>query len=96
MARYAESFSWPAKDPEENLDYKIDWSERLDEGDTIVNSVWIVPSGITNGAMTMTATETTIWLSGGSLNTTYEIANRVTTAAGRIMDQTVRLPIRRR
>ena len=37
---------WPAKDPEEILDYALDWTPRLG-GDTVAQSQWIVPTGLT-------------------------------------------------
>lgn len=87
------SLSWPPKDPDENLDYKIDWTARL-AGDTIQTSLWIVPVGLTKGAESNTNTATTVWLTGGTINTDPQVTNRITTAGGRTMDQTVKLKIR--
>jgi hypothetical protein len=84
---------WPFKDPDELLDYSIDWSGRLGS-DTISTSVWTVPDGITNEDEEKTTTTTTLWLSGGTLAVTYEFLNRIVTAGGRIMDQTTRLKIK--
>lgn len=83
---------WPSKDENETLDYVIDWSDRLDD-DTISLSAWTLPSGITQASALYDNTTTTIWLSGGTLGSTYDILNRITTAAGRTMDQTVRIKI---
>lgn len=85
--------AWPDKDPDEVLDYRVDWSDRLDS-DTIVTSTWIVPAGITNEDEEQTTTTTTIWLSGGTLNAKYSLVNRITTAGGRTMDQTITLKIK--
>lgn len=90
------SLSWPAKDPDEVLDYQINWSASLyglDGDDTITASTWIVPAGIAKNAESHNDDTTTIWLSGGTAGSTYEITNRITTAAGRVMDQTVLLKI---
>lgn len=84
---------WPFKDPDEVLDYTIDWTARLGS-DTISTSTWIVPTGITEDSNSNTTTATTIWLSGGTVNQIYELTNRVVTAGGRTMDKTVRLPVR--
>lgn len=84
---------WPIKDPDERLDYTIDWTARLD-GDTIQSSVWVIPSGLSNYDDSFTNISATVWLTGGIAGQEYEVTNRVTTAAGRIMDQTVRLPVR--
>jgi hypothetical protein len=83
---------WPPKDPDEVLDYGIDWASRLDT-DTIATSTWIVPDGITQTDDSNTTTATTIWLSGGTLGEAYVFTNRVTTAGGRTMDQSVKLKI---
>jgi hypothetical protein len=87
------ALSWPFKDPDEVLDYEVDWTARLD-GDTISTSTWIVPSGIVENSASHTSTTTTIWLAGGTLAATYEFLNRITTAGGRTMDQTVKLKIK--
>jgi len=81
------------KDPNEVLDYSVDWSGPL-AGDTIVTSTWMVPAGLTSGADNMTDSSTTIWLSGGTENASYELLNRITTAGGRTRDQTCLLKIK--
>lgn len=88
---------WPFKDPDEVLDYQIDWSPRLIDGDIIINSIFIpdTSSGDINVDSTaFTTTSSTIWLSGGAINATYIFVNRVTTEAGRTMDQSVSIQIR--
>ncbi len=39
---------WPNKDPNEVLDYNIDWTPRMTSPDTIANSEWFVPVGLTD------------------------------------------------
>ncbi len=92
---------WPFKDPDEVLDYRIDWlGTSSDPGplfgsaDIISNSLWVVPAGITSETETNDSGSVTIWLSGGTVGTTYEILNRITTADGRVFDQTVKLAIK--
>ena len=87
------SLTWPYKDPDEVLDYQIDWSERL-ASDTIVTSTWMVPSGITKNSDSNNGSVSTIWLSGGTLGASLELTNRIVTSGGRTMDQTVKLKIR--
>jgi len=83
------------KDPDEILDYKLNWAPRLEPGDTIVTSIWLLPTvtgaPLVQESAEFTTTSSTIWLAGGELNATYDITNRVTTMGGRTMDQTVRL-----
>jgi hypothetical protein len=84
---------WPNKDPNEVLDYAIDWSQRL-AGDIISISTFTVPTGIVMNSQSHTNTMATIWLSGGSEGVTYDILNRVVTNGGRTMDQTVELRVK--
>ncbi|SON55546.1 hypothetical protein HDIA_2005 [Hartmannibacter diazotrophicus] len=85
--------TWDYKDPDETLDYRIDWSDRL-AGDTIATSVWVVPPGLTEGPNLNDETTTTIWLAGGVEGATHSLTNRITTAGGRTMDQSVLLAIK--
>lgn len=90
-----DDLKWPDKDPNEKLDYQIDWSERLSD-DTIATSTWIIPTGLVLEVSSNTDTTTVVWLSGGVLSKNYKITNRITTVAGRIMDQSVFLTIANR
>ena len=87
--------SWPAKDPNEVLDFDLDWSERLGS-DTISASVWLLSGSgtVVMDSNTHTSTATKLWLSGGTVGETNVLTNRVTTAAGRVMDQSVKLKIK--
>lgn len=85
--------TWPFKDPDEVLDYQINWADRLD-GDTIASSSWILPDGITKDSDSNADTTTTVWLSGGVLGSSLLITNRIQTAGGRTMDQSVKLKIK--
>jgi hypothetical protein len=76
------------KDPNAVLDYVVNWATFLDV-DTIASDSWIVPSGITSVLETNTTTTSTIWLSGGTLNSKYRLTNRVVTAGGRTDDRSI-------
>jgi diaminopimelate epimerase len=76
------------KDPNAVLDYKIDWTTWLST-DTIATATWTVPAGITQASATNTTTAATIWLSGGTAGTTYEVVCRVVTSGGRTDDRTI-------
>lgn len=87
---------WPDKDPNEVVAYRVDWSERLDD-DTIDTSEFSVVSGtVTIVEDVDSPTSTSVALSGGTLNETCEILNRITTTGGETFDQTVMLRIRKR
>ena len=85
--------NWPDKDPQETLDYRLNWRARIVPGDRIISSVWSVPAGITEGVSTFTDYTTTLWLSGGTVGSTYDFTNTVTTFGGRVMEQTVRVKL---
>jgi len=76
------------KDPSAVLDYQMDWSSWLDT-DTISTSTWTVPTGITKDSDNNDTTTATIWLSGGTAGTTYEIVNKIVTANGRTEERTL-------
>lgn len=88
---------WPSKDPDEVLDYAVDWTARL-AGDTIATSTFLLEKaeGLVIDSQSNTATVSTVWLSGGTENKTAYILCRIETAGGRIMDQTVTLVFRTR
>ena len=71
------------KDTNSVLDYTVDWGGWLN-GDTIASSTFtVLPVTITVDSTSNTTTITTIWLSGGTLGSTYTVNNRITTAGGR-------------
>ena len=82
------------KDPNEVLDYVLDWSARIAAEDAISTSTWTVPAGITKDSSSNDDTTSTIWLSGGTTGQTYSLLNRVVTDAGRTMDQTVKITVK--
>lgn len=88
------ALNWPSKDPDEVLDYDLDWSARL-ATDTIATSVWSLMegTGLIIGVNSKTNTATKVWLSGGTLAAAYVLLNRITTAGGRTMDQSVKIKI---
>lgn len=76
------------KDPSARKDYPVDFTDWLDPiPDTIASVLWTVPSGITNYSESFTTKIATIWLTGGTLGTTYAINCRITTTGGRIEEQ---------
>lgn len=87
--------SWPTKDPDEVLDYQVDWTNRLQVGETISTCDFSVVSGaVTINSEGNVGALATVWLSGGTAGELCSILNRITTSAGRTYDQTVKLRIR--
>lgn len=74
------------KDPDSVLDYTIDWSSWLEDGDTISASTWTFPDGITKDSDSNDTTSTQVWVSGGTLNTRYTVVNHIETVDGREED----------
>ena len=87
------SLAWPTKDPDEILDYELDWSKRLVKDDAITESVWRVPEGLTTQDTILFSPFTSVWLTGGTIGETYSIVNTIKTEAGRKWVQTVKLKI---
>lgn len=89
-------FLAPSKDPSAILDYGFDWEDWLD-GDTISTSSWVVsPSGLTASPNTKTSNTTTVWLSGGTAGSTYQLTNTIVTAAGRTDQRTMLVAVQDR
>ncbi len=78
------------KDPNDKLDYEIDWSAWLATStDTISASTWIVPSALTVFTSSFGTATTIVWLTGGTAGEVYDVTNRITTVNGRIEDRTI-------
>jgi hypothetical protein len=77
------------KDPNAILDYTIDWSAWLDGSDTISAATSTPTAGIVVDSTSHTATQTTVWLSGGTAGTSYDVTVHITTAGGRQDDRTI-------
>ena len=88
---------WPDKDPDEVLDYIMDWSPRNIQGDTIQTIQATVTSGDVQVATnSISGLQTRTWLSGGTNGTPCVVGLRITTAAGRVLDESVQIRIRTR
>jgi hypothetical protein len=85
------------KDPNDVLDFAIDWTAWLAAtDDQIDTSSWIVPSGITLDSEDTTTVLTTAWLSGGTEDETYRLVNRIVTNGGRTVDKSIDIRIQTR
>lgn len=92
--------TWPAKDPDEVLDYGFNWSADthpvLETAETILTSSWAVVSGdaVINSSSFLATGLVTVWLSAGTVDTVCVVRNRVTTSGGRTYDQSAKFRIR--
>jgi hypothetical protein len=102
------SFRWPNKDPDETLDYSVDWSRFLETA-TISSCSWFVDdstgtktaitagntvNGIQNVAQTISGAVTTINLGLGTNNKEYKFYCRITDNSGNIAERVSRLRIK--
>jgi hypothetical protein len=71
------------KDPDEDLDYQLDWTDSLEDLETIASYTLSVPTGITSHDDSNTDEAVIFWLSGGTAGETYRLACEIVTSAGR-------------
>lgn len=91
------SIKWKTpKDPDEVLDYVVDYSNRMVPGDRIaaVLEVSVVEGSVHIDSYSFTDNRLTVWLSAGEEGETCPILFRVTTEGGRLLDQTVNVRIK--
>ena len=105
------SLKWPSKDPDETLDYTVDWSRFLRPSETISTVLWYVEDAdgvkqellpsTTVDSLTVTqtgntTTTATIVLSGGTNNRQYKVFCNVTTSRGITAERSIILGIKER
>lgn len=84
----------PDKDPDSTIDYGFDWTDKLDDGETVSTSTWILESGITGSSSNIFGNKTHLLLSGGSVGYTYIATNRINTSEGRTIDRSMKIRVR--
>lgn len=78
-----------SKDPSEELDYSVDWSSWLLEGDAVSDVSWQVPDELSQPRTpTHDGAKATVWLAGGEVDQTYPVICSVTTGVGRKGERT--------
>lgn len=102
---------WPNKDPNESLDYSLDWSRFLRESESLTSASWFISdttgtavsfapgttvNSLTSVSVGRSSTVTTITISGGENNTQYKLVCRVTLNTGFIAERSVTLYIKDR
>lgn len=102
------SLKWPSKDPDEILDYSLDWSRYL--GSNIISTVtWffydaddnktlVAPNetvnGLRSGAQLFSDTVATIVLEDGTVNSEYKVTCQINFGSGLTAERTVLLQVR--
>ena len=102
------SFRWANKDPDEILDYSVDWSRWLGVA-TISSVTWYVDNssgvktaitagstvnGIQNVAQTISGAVATINLGLGTNNTEYKFTCSITDSTGNVVERVIRLRVK--
>ena len=88
-------------DPAAVLDYAIDWSQWLQNGETITSATWAdsVPAGLeqaTGKPPSIDGATTVVWLTGGTAGTLYTVTAHVVTSMGREDDRTFAVRVQER
>ena len=81
------------KDPDEKLDYTLNFAPALDS-DTIASHLIIAPDGIDVESDSHTDTTVTAWLSGGTDGVDYQVVYRATTLGTRVYDRVLTVQVR--
>ena len=99
------------KDPEAVLDYAFNWADWLDTSTTpdesIIAHTVTVPTGLTldssvvvdgvnTAGVTITNSQVTAWISGGTVGTTYRVGCLITTSAGRKDERSLWITVQER
>ncbi len=90
------TFTAPRKDPAATLDYQMDWSAVLADGETITAQTVTSITGITISGVSQASGIVRWRVAGGTSGTSYPITVQITTSAGQIDQRTVQLPVRDR
>jgi hypothetical protein len=96
------------KDPDAKLDYGVDWSDWLQDGESISTSNWAVErqdgASVESGGLSILQSpspstdgeQTTVWVEGGQVGVTYELVNSIDTDAQREDDRTIGIYVTQR
>lgn len=86
------------KDPTAVEDFKWDWSNWLDTGETIVSHTIADVTGITKDSSSETDTDTSVtaWYSGGTNLENYDVKCKIVTSDNRTEPRTMTIKVRDR
>lgn len=91
------SRAWPTKDPDERLDYTLNWGKELSKhNDSIFESYWSIiddDNTLTIENNGISGHFTYVWLTDGVDKQRYVLMNRIVTDDGRIYERTVSIVI---
>lgn len=82
------------KDPDEVLDYSIDWSSWLNTGDSVSSAVWVVEAGLTKDSDSINGSITSVIVSGGTSGQDYKATCTMTTTNGLVGERCLTIPVK--
>ena len=83
------------KQPVEVLDYDIDYSEWLTEGDNVESAiVEVAPNGLVVESVFINDPRVKVWLSGGTDSVQYKVTVTATTAEGRVKQEEFKIRVK--
>lgn len=102
----SDGIEYKEKTPDEVLDYIVDWAAATNNVPGASDN-WLAVSesiasidvssdtgiNIDSSSITDSSTSVTLWLSGGTAGTNYDIAVKVTTSSGRVAVRTIRIKV---
>lgn len=91
-------FAAPAKDPASVLDHGMDWTDELDEGETIAGQPTVVatPPGLVISAINHAEGIVSWRVSGGEAGKAYIVTCQISTSVGRVLELSIRYLVRQR
>lgn len=87
-----DGYPYLPKGPNENLVYTLDHSDAMGE-ETIAQSTWIVPTGLTQTSSTISDLTVSVKIGGGTAGQSYLIENTVTTTGPQVIVRKFKLVI---
>lgn len=72
----------------DTLDWGRDWSDELQDGETIAGAVWTVPDGLVAGAATQDGSVTAQFVTATESGT-FALVTRMTTSEDRVRNRTL-------
>ena len=85
------------KDPQETIDYAVDWSDFMAASETISGSTWSVSStALSIGTVSATTLVTSAFVSGGVNGDVYRLTNKITTNQSRVAERSVMVRVEER
>ena len=71
------------------LDYAFNWTEWLQQGETILTSAWVITPSLTLNNEQNQSGVTSVFVNGGAVNKIYYLTNTITTSVGRTDSRTI-------